>query len=86
MDEWNIVAGLDMAFWEGRLLTNLLYGVTMRDSRTRASVDVAALGDAELRISLARLAASRSQAEIAANITTLLGALLAAQGQNIRRR
>jgi hypothetical protein len=36
------------------------------------------LGVAELRVSISGLAASRSQAEVAANITTPLEALLAA--------
>ena len=51
-----------------------------------SEIDVARLGDAELRISLAGLAAPRSQAEIAANISASLEALFASQGQDIRQR
>ena len=43
-----------------------------------SQVDVACLGDAELRVSVSRLAASRPQAEIAAHVTTSLEALLVA--------
>jgi hypothetical protein len=43
-----------------------------------SEISVAGLGDAELRVSISGLAASRSQAEVAANITTPLEALLAA--------
>jgi hypothetical protein len=43
-----------------------------------SEVDVAGLGDPELRIAVTGLTASRSQAEIAAYITTLLEAFLAA--------
>ena len=39
-------------------------------------VDVASLGDTELRIAVARLAASRPQAEITAHIATSLEAFL----------
>src|SRR5216683_5964514 len=47
-----------------------------------SQVDVAGLGDAELRISISRLTASRSETEIAPDIATLLEALLASQGQH----
>ena len=49
----------------------------------RAQIDVAGLGDAELRIALAGLAATRSQAEITANIATSLEPFLAAQRQHV---
>ncbi len=48
-----------------------------------SQVDVASLGDAELRIAISGLTASRSQAEIAAHVTTSLEALLVAQRQHI---
>lgn len=47
-----------------------------------SEIRVAGLGDAELRVPITGLAASRSQAEVAADIATLLEALLAAQGQD----
>src|SRR5277367_1307953 len=47
-----------------------------------SQVDVAGLGDAELRIAIARLTASGSETEIATNIATLLEAFLASQGQH----
>src|ERR1700731_259124 len=50
-----------------------------------SQVDVAGLRDAELRISIARLTASWSQAEIAPDISTLLEALFASQGQHERQ-
>src|ERR1039458_3310941 len=49
-------------------------------------VGIASLGDAELRIVVPGLAASRPQAEIAANIPASLEAFLAAQRQNIGQR
>src|SRR5258708_6947822 len=52
----------------------------------RTQVDVASLGDAELRVAVARLAASRPQAEITAHIATSLEAFLAAQRQDIGQR
>ena len=48
-------------------------------------VDVARLGDAELRISLSGLAAFRPQAEIAAHIATSLETFFASQSQDIRQ-
>src|ERR1700727_1344257 len=48
-------------------------------------IDVASLGDAELRISVARLAASWPQAQVAANIATSLEPFLAPQRQDIRQ-
>jgi hypothetical protein len=42
----------------------------------RPKVDVVGLGDAELRVAVAGLAASRSQAELAADIATQLEAFL----------
>src|ERR1019366_4032404 len=50
-----------------------------------SQVDVASFGDAELRVAIPRLAASWSQAEIAPDVTTLLEALLASQGQHERQ-
>src|ERR1035441_8439934 len=50
-----------------------------------SQVDVASLGDAELRVAIPRLAASWSQAEIAPDVTTPLEALLASQGQHERQ-
>jgi hypothetical protein len=47
-----------------------------------SQVDVAGLGDAELRIAVARLTAPGSETEIATNIAALLEALLASQGQH----
>ena len=47
-----------------------------------SEISVAGLGDAELRVPISGLAAFRSQAEVAANIATLLEAFLAAQGQD----
>jgi hypothetical protein len=54
----------------------------------RAQIDVAGLGNAELRIwiSFAGLAAPRSQAEIATHIATSLATVLAPQSQDIRQR
>jgi hypothetical protein len=49
----------------------------------RPEVDIASLGDAELRVAVPGLAASRPQAEIAAHIPASLEAFLAAQRQNI---
>ena len=51
-----------------------------------SQVDVASLGDAELRVAIPGLAASRPQAEIAADIATSLEAFLAAQRQNVGQR
>src|SRR5260370_4828666 len=48
-----------------------------------AEIDVASLGDAELRVSLAGLAASWPQAEVAADIATSLEACLASQRQDV---
>ena len=48
-------------------------------------IDVASLGDPELRISVARLAASWPQAQVAANIATSLEPFLAPQRQDIRQ-
>src|SRR5271156_1251442 len=50
-----------------------------------SQIDVAGLGDAELRITISRLTASRSQTEIAPDITALSEALLASQGQHERQ-
>jgi hypothetical protein len=50
-----------------------------------SEIGVAGLGDAELRIPITGLAASRSQTEVAADIATLLEAFLATQGQDERR-
>ena len=47
-----------------------------------SEIDVAGLRDAELRIAVSGLTASRSQTKIAPNIATLLEALLASQGQH----
>src|ERR1039458_8102324 len=52
----------------------------------RPEVDVAGLGDAELRVAVPGLAASRPQAEIAAHIPASLEAFLASQRQNIGQR
>ena len=46
-------------------------------------VDVASLGDAELRVSIPGLAAFWPQAEVAADIATSLEAFLAAQRQDV---
>ncbi len=51
----------------------------------RPEVDIASLGDAELRVVVPGLAASRPQAEITAYIATSLEAFLAAQCQDIRQ-
>jgi hypothetical protein len=51
-----------------------------------SEIYVARLRDAELRIAIPGLAASRSQAEIAAYIAALLKAFFTAQGQHIRQR
>ena len=48
-------------------------------------VDIARLGDAELRISLSGLVAFRPQAEIAAHIATSLETFFASQSQDIRQ-
>jgi hypothetical protein len=42
-----------------------------------SQIDVAGLGDTELRITISRLTASRSQSEIAPDVATLLKAFLA---------
>ena len=47
----------------------------------RPEVDIASLGDAELRVVVPGLAASRPQAEVTADIPTSLEAFLAAQRQ-----
>ena len=60
--------------------------VRVSSTRSEHMVDVASLGDAELRIAVAGLAASRPQAEITAHIATSLEALLAAQRQDIGQR
>ena len=52
----------------------------------RPKVDVAGLGDPKLRVAITGLAASRPQAEIAADITTSLEALLFAQRQDEGQR
>ena len=61
------------------MLSRALFAKETRalDQQT-SEVDVAGLGDPELRIAVTGLTASRSQAEIAAYITTLLEAFLAA--------
>jgi broad specificity phosphatase PhoE len=51
----------------------------------RPEVDIASLGDAELRVVVPGLAASRPQAEVTADIPTSLEAFLAAQRQNVRQ-
>ena len=51
----------------------------------RPEVDIASLGDAELRVVVPGLAASRQQAQITAHIATSLEAFPAAQCQDIRR-
>src|SRR6202789_2631116 len=51
----------------------------------RPEVDIASLGDAELRVVVSGLAAPRSQAEVTADIPTSLEAFLAAQRQNVRQ-
>jgi hypothetical protein len=48
-----------------------------------SQIDVAGFCDAELRISIAGLATSRSQAQIATDVSTSLKALLASQAQHI---
>ena len=48
-------------------------------------VDVASLGDTELRISLSGLAAFRPQTEIATHIATSLETFFASQSQDIRQ-
>ena len=50
-----------------------------------SKISVAGLGDAELRVPITGLAASRSETEVATNIATLLEAFFAAQGQDERR-
>src|ERR1700733_10911200 len=52
----------------------------------RTQVDVASLGDAELWVAVAGLAAFRTQAEITTHIATSLEALLAAQRQYVGQR
>jgi hypothetical protein len=47
-----------------------------------SEIGVAGLGDAELRVPISGLAASRSQAELTPYVAALLKALLAAQGQH----
>ena len=47
---------------------------------------MAGLGDAELRVAVPGLAASRPQAEVAADIATPLEAFLAAKRQDIGQR
>jgi hypothetical protein len=49
-------------------------------------VDVASLGDAELRVAIPGLTASWPQTEVAADIATSLEAFLAAQRQNVGQR
>ena len=51
-----------------------------------SEIYVACLRDAKLRIAIPGLAASRSQAEIAAYIAALLKAFFTAQGQHIGQR
>src|SRR5260370_4984926 len=51
----------------------------------RPEVDIASLGDAELRVVVPGLAASRPQAEVTADIPASLEAFLAAQRQNVRQ-
>src|SRR5882762_9405690 len=51
-----------------------------------SQVSVTCFGDAKLRVAVAGLAASRPQAEITADITTSLEALLVAQCQHERQR
>ena len=50
-----------------------------------SQIGVAGLRDAELRVPITGLTASRSKAEIAPDVATLLEMLLAAQGQHERR-
>src|SRR5258708_37112346 len=50
-----------------------------------SQIDVAGLSDAELRIAISRLTASRSQTEITTDVTALLEAFLATQGQHERQ-
>lgn len=52
----------------------------------RPQIDVAGLGNAQLRIVTTGLASSRPQAGITTHIATSLESLLAAQGQHIRQR
>jgi hypothetical protein len=52
----------------------------------RPEVDIASLGDAEWRVVVPGLAASRPQAEITAHIATSLEVFLAAQCQDIGQR
>ena len=56
------------------------YMVRALDQRT-SQIDVDALGDAELRIAIARLTASWSQTEIATSLPTSLETQLVAQRQ-----
>ena len=51
-----------------------------------SEISVPGLGDAELRVPITRLAASRSQTEIATDIATLLKSFLAAESQDERGR
>src|SRR5277367_7101238 len=51
-----------------------------------AEVDVASLGNTELRVSLSGLTPFRSQAEIATHIATSLETFFASQSQDIRQR
>ena len=55
-------------------------------AQQRTQVDVASLGDAELWVAVAGLAAFRTQAEITTHIATSLEALLAAQRQYVGQR
>ena len=51
-----------------------------------AQIDVAGLGDAELRVSSARRASSWSQSHTATYVPTPLEPFFASQGQHIRQR
>ena len=52
----------------------------------RAQIDIPGFGDAELRVSSARLASSWSQSQVATYVPTSLEPFFAPQGQHIRQR
>jgi hypothetical protein len=67
---------------EGRIFSLRPKDMVRALDQKTSQVDVAGLGDPELRIAISRLTASWSQTEIATHISTSLEALLVAKGED----
>jgi hypothetical protein len=71
---------------EGRVLSLRSQDMVRALDQETSQINVACFSNAELRIAIARLAASWSQAQIAASVPTSLESFLVPQGQNIGQR